>query len=466
MKKIIVTLLALFLVMSFCFAGGDSESATTKETSTTTTESHIPTGDKPSEKIHLVFWSNMSGDSLVCTQNAAAAFNASQDTYEMEVIFTSGVLTKMLTSTVEDRPNLIHSSGNDSAKYIAQTGSDRLYVPVQEFINNDNYDMSNIVTNLATNYTRNGEWQCVPYGNTSTGYFYNTDILSAHGIDVESLTSYEAIYEACKKLKSEGVEHPFFYRIHVDYLNYALTAEGIEYFNNDNGRESVPTASYFNEGKCHEATLAFFTFLKKMANEDMLVDIEIGNTDARNMFGNGDIAIMGGYSSGIDPTLKVTKEGVHFVFRPSPTIFASTTSYGQSPGGACIFVCDVDNAWEEYGSWLFLKFFMQDEWTSKFAMSSGYVPITTTGAETPEYQKYIEEKNPSAAVIMKALDSTPVGFGYALLPYSSDYSTAFNNIFKKLVTDASYTAEQAVDDLYTETKDAIEMYFLSKGIVL
>ena len=464
MKKILTTLLISLLVLGFCFANGGSEAPAAE--AAPAVESHIPTGAAPAEKVHIIFWSNMSGDSLVCTQDAAAAFNASQSTYEVEVIYTSNIPTKMLTSTVADRPNLIHSSGNDSATYIAMEGDDRLYVPVQEFIDHDKYDMSNIVHNLATNYTRNNEWQCVPYGNTSTGYFYNTDILSAHGIDVESLKSYEAILAACRKLKAEGVEHPFFYRIHVDYLNYALTAEGIEYFNNSNGKAGVPTASYFGEGKCHEATLAFFRFLKTLAEEDMIMDIEIGNTDARNMFGHGDIAIMGGYSSGIDPTLKVLDDNVHFVFRPSPTVFASTQSAGQSPGGACIFVCDVDDPWKEYGSWEFLKFFMQDEWTCKFAMASGYVPITMSGAKTPEYQEYIKTKNPSAQVILDAMDATPIGVGYALLPYSSDYNTIFKNIFKKMITTADYTAEQAVADFTAECKDMIEMYFLSKGIVI
>ncbi|MGP1419772.1 MAG: ABC transporter substrate-binding protein [Sphaerochaetaceae bacterium] len=463
MKKFLTTLLIFALALSVCFAGGGSEEQAAAKV---TNESHIPEGKAPDGKIHLVFWTSMSGDSQVCTADAAKAFNASQDRYEVEVIYTSGILTKMLTSTIDDRPNMIHSSENNSAQYIAMTGENRLYVPVQVFIDYDKYNMSNIVDYMATIYTRNDEWQCVPYGNTSTGYFYNTDILSAHGIDVESLKSYEAIYNACVKLKAEGVAHPFFYRIHSDYLNYALTAEGIEYFNESNGRTGLPTASFFNEGKCHEATLAFFTFLKKMAQEDLLVDIETGNTDARNMFGQGDIAIMGGYSSGIDPTLKVLQEGVHFVFRPSPTVFASTVSKGQSPGGACIFICDVDDPWKEYGSWEFLKFFMQDEWTSKFAMASGYVPITKTGAKTPEYKRYIKERNPSAAVIIEALNNTPVGLSIALLPYAADYKSTFNNIFKKLAKVPEYTAQQAVDDLYSDTKDAIEMYFLSKGTVL
>ena len=141
MKKLLTTLLVLLMVMGFCFAGGDKEAA---PAAAPAAESHIPTGEAPKEKVHIIFWTNMSGDSQICTADAAAAFNASQDTYEVEVIYTSNIPTKMLTSTVEDRPNLIHSSGNDSATYIAMTGEDRLYVPVQEFIDHDKYDMSNI----------------------------------------------------------------------------------------------------------------------------------------------------------------------------------------------------------------------------------------------------------------------------------------------------------------------------------
>ena len=98
MKKLLTTLLVLLMVMGFCFAGGGSE--TKSEAAAPAAESHIPTGEAPKEKVHIIFWTNMSGDSQICTEDAAKAFNASQDTYEVEVIYTSNIPTKMLTSTV------------------------------------------------------------------------------------------------------------------------------------------------------------------------------------------------------------------------------------------------------------------------------------------------------------------------------------------------------------------------------
>ena len=46
------------------------------------------------------------------------------------------------------------------------------------------------------------------------------------------------------------------------------------------------------------------------------------------------------------------------------------------------------------------------------------------------------------------------------------YNTVFKNIFTKMVSTPDYSAEQATEDLYKETTDAIEMYFLEQGIVI
>ena len=89
-----------------------------------------------------------------------------------------------------------------------------------------------------------------------------------------------------------------------------------------------------------------------------------------------------------------------------------------------------------------------------------------TGAQTPEYQEYVKTKNPSATAIMEAQNNTPVGVTFALLPYSTNYNTVFKNIFTKMVSTPDYSAEQATEDLYKETTDAIEMYFLEQGIVI
>lgn len=464
MKKLLTVV--LILSVFFCaFAGGSEEAAPAAAAATT---SHIPTGAAPAEKIHLVFWDSYSGDNHQCLVDCAAAFNASQNQYEMEIMYSGSILTKMLTSTTEDRPNMFNVSGNDSAQIIAsRTWEDPLYIPVQEYIDNDNYDMSSIIKNLATNYTREGNWQSVPWGNTATGYFYNLDVLEANGIDVDSIKNYEDLYQACKKLQAAGIEHPIWIYIHADWINFGLTSEGLNYFNNDNGRESVPTAALFDQPEVKDAVLTYFKWIKKMQAEGLCVDYNVSASDARNMFGQGELPIYFGWASGYVPTQKVVDQGAQFKFayRPSLT-FRDVPNKGQAAGGQSIFIANTGDIWEEYGTWQFMKFMMQEEWDAAFAYTSGYLPIKTTSFEDPTYKNYVETLNPSAVVVRDAQNATNPGLGYALLPYSGNYGTICKNIIKKLFSEEAYTPEQAVEDLQKECTDAVEMYWLEQGVVL
>ena len=78
MKKILTTLLISLLVLGFCFANGGSEAAA-PAAAAPAAESHIPTGNPPAGKVHIVFWTNMSGDSEVCTEDAAKALTEMQE---------------------------------------------------------------------------------------------------------------------------------------------------------------------------------------------------------------------------------------------------------------------------------------------------------------------------------------------------------------------------------------------------
>ncbi|MCQ2412612.1 MAG: extracellular solute-binding protein [Sphaerochaetaceae bacterium] len=464
MKRLLVLLMVL-ICMFAVFANGGKEKSSSS--SAETAVGFIPTGDAPEGKVQLVFWNSFSGETGQVIEAAAKEFNASQDKYEVQVIYTSSQATKVLSSTVSDRPNMFITSGNDSAKIISEPEDAKKYVPVQVYIDYDGYDDSAIFPNLKTTYSRNGLWQSLPIASTSVGIYYNVTVLQEHGIDYNTLTSLEAIVRACQKLKAEGVQTPIFYNTaSVDYLNYFLCAEGLTWFNNDNGRDGVPTAHFLSEAPVHDTVLDHFKLIKVLADGQMLAPSELAVADRYGMFAKQDFPIMFNYSSVYVQTHTLVDNQFEFVYRPIMTVYDSSKNHGQAAGGSCVFIANVDDPWKEYGSWLFIKYLMQDKWTSEFALCSGYFPTTSTGAETAQYKEYVDTINPSAPYTLEAMNNTEAGVGYCLLPFASDYGVSWKNIMKKMMNTPEYSPEQAMEDFVKGTQDCLEMYWMSQGVLL
>ena len=99
-------------------------------------------------------------------------------------------------------------------------------------------------------------------------------------------------------------------------------------------------------------------------------------------------------------------------------------------------------------------------------MNVGYIPTTVSAAEWGDYKTYLES-HPDLAAVREAQNSTPEGICMPLLAYQTDYAGAYADLLKKmLMVETDMTAEQAYEILVKNTKEAVEMYFLSAGIVI
>lgn len=457
MKKFFIILLAVMTVCSVAFANGAQETK-----APTQPAKEIPA--KPSTPIEIKVAVAQTGDGFTALTNAMNAFNASQSDYVVNLYYGGSyteIRTIMSTSTQADRPHIFAASGNDTAVYINE--ADRMYIPIDEFIQAENFDDSNIVANLRTNYMRDGKWQCWPLGNTNVGQYFNTEVLKKVGINAEDLKSYEEIYEACQKIGAAGYKNFYYLRAltHIDWLNYSMTAQGIEYYDNNNGRSGTPTRCLYDEGECYEATLAFFTFLRKMIDSDYLVDTNISTSDSRISFAKQESLIQDGYSSGANAMITLINEngGFEWKYQVSPTIQAGKPSKGQSPGGGALFIADKNDYWAQQGAWEFMKYLLNDTPVVEYAMATGYTPITVSGANSAEYQNYVNTKFPSAADIIAAQNATEAGVAYAPLPITPN--TPYKAICKKMLKDPNYTPEMAVAELTEEVNTALELFNLT-----
>lgn len=466
MKKLLVLLLVALCAFTV-FAQGAEEAAPAAAAK----ESHIPTGPAPSGTIELLMWDDMNLDVHEVFVKAAEDFNASQSQYHVTVVFTDGVQGKMLSSSPSDRPNIIQTTGNQSSKYINPHIDDRiedlnLYVPLQEFIDAENYDTSKFIANTSAICVRAGEWQMFPIGNVAVGLFVNTDMLSAVGYTTADLKSYRDVFNAALKMKQQGVcDKPMYTYIHIDPFNFAVRSEGIELFNNNNGRDAVPDKFFFDEGDAKDAVVSWFQFWQDMRDNGLLVQTDVAKGDAIQMFGNGEIAFYPMYLDYFSSFAKVS-EGINWEFVCTPTVREGKANLGQSPGGIFVMVCDVDDAWKEYGAWQFVKWLEQPEYSANTALGVGYAPTVVAARDFDTYKAYLE-KYPYMNKVIDIQNSTEYGLTMPLLAYHGDFSTEYKNILTNLVKEGStMTANQAWESLVKGAKDAMEMYFLQAGVVL
>lgn len=458
MKKVLALILALVMALSLAACGEKPPKDETPE--------------KPEGPITIKVSVAQSGDGFTALTDAAAAFNASQSDYVVDLYYGGSyteIMTIMMTSTEADRPDIFASSGNDTAIYIAM--EDKMYVPVEDFIKAENYDDSNIVANLRANYQRNGEWQCWPLGNTNVGQYYNTEVLSTYGIDVKELKSYQDIYAACEKLSAAGLKN--FYQMraltHIDWLNYAMTAQGVHYFDNNNGRDGVPTKCLYDDGgECQQATAAFFQYIIDIVKQgDWILDTTISNSDAWIEFAKQNILFLDGYVSGANSIISLVNDNgaFEFSYEVSPVIEAGKPTKGQSPGGGALFIAKTGDYWRQQGAWEFMKYLLNDKVVVDYAMKTGYTPITISGSKTAEYQNYIDTKFPSAATVIEAQAATEEGVAYAPNPISSAVNKIYKDICQKILADPNaYTGESAALELAQRTNEELNLYRITEGL--
>ena len=181
MKKFLVVVLALIMAFAFCGAAMAAQ--------------------------EVVFWNVLTGNGGELMQRWAEEFNASQSDYYINMTYSGSYeesLAKYQSTTKGNRPDVVMVS----TEYVAFFADNPDYfVPVQKYIDEDNYDVTDIMANLRASYSdSDGNMMCMPIGNTVVGFMYNNKVLKEHGIDIKDINSYEDLRDAVGKLKSEGVK--------------------------------------------------------------------------------------------------------------------------------------------------------------------------------------------------------------------------------------------------------------------
>ncbi|WP_431030532.1 ABC transporter substrate-binding protein [Lysinibacillus sp. LZ02] len=364
----------MFLFVLIISACSNDETTTGEEDTADTTETTNNDATVSDEKVKIEFWHAMSGANQAAIDKAVADYNASQEQYEVEALFQGSYeesLTKLRSvGGTSDAPAIMQVF-EVGTKYMIENG----YVePVQTFIDQDNYDVSQLEENILNYYTVDGQLYSMPFNSSTPVMLYNKDAFKKAGLDPENPPqTFEEVIAVASKLSNDDMKG-FAILLYGWFFEEMLATQGGLYVDADNGRTDQATQALFNG----EEGLRIFEFLKEMNDAGTLGNFGSVWDDIRTAFVSGQVAMYLDSSAGIADIAKNAPFEVGAAYIPYSE---KADRNGVIIGGASLWMMNGISKEEQAGAWDFMKYLQTPEVQAQWHVSTGYFAINPAAYE-------------------------------------------------------------------------------------
>jgi sn-glycerol 3-phosphate transport system substrate-binding protein len=451
MKKALMFLMVLIVAASVATCGGEEEGQ--------------PEGSATpaAGPVEITFWHSEVASNLDAIQNLARRFNAEQDEVEVKTVFQGNDTEAMLKLTAtlgsKDVPAIMYLAEADTQKLV-DSGAVR---PVQEFIDREDYDLSDFDEKCILYYTVDGQLYGMPYGVGVPLLYYNKLDFREVGLDPEQPPKdLEELQEMSQKLVNRD-SHGNILRagIALDlmpwYLEMALAEHGDLYVNNGNGREARATEVVFDG----PAGQAYFRLWHDMIKEGSAINVGRNPTlaDALLAMGTGR-ASMSMQSSGALRSVVDTLELGGMDVEPGVAAFPGVPGGTGLPGmaGRALWIFNGRPEAEQEAAWKFMKWLMEPEQQAEWFAGTGYLPVRLSAYDLPAAQEAVTEYPLFRVPIDLFLEAptTEASLGPLLGPFR-DVREVVTTAWEETVVGSKDPVE-AIQDAAAEANEIIESY--------
>jgi sn-glycerol 3-phosphate transport system substrate-binding protein len=441
--------------------GGEDEGGQATPSAATGTATSAST----SEPVEITMWHAEVASNLDTLQKLVRRYNSSQNEVRVKLAFQGSdeeLMTKLVASLHGgELPNVIHVAEFHTQRLI-DSGA---VTPVQEFIDRENYDLSDINEKLVKYYTIGGKLWPMPFSASISMLYYNKITFREVGLDPEKPPkNLEEVRQASEKmLKRDAHGNVTRSGIALDivgwYLDFTLAEHGDLYANKGNGRESRATEVLFN-GPTGQA---FFKWWHDMVAEGLALNVGRNPTFADTLLAvaNGRAAMTLSGSAAMRSVLDVIKLGIEggdwdLGVAMEPGLPGGTGLPGLFARG--LWILSAHPQEEQEASWKFIKWFAEPEQQAEWYAGSGWMPANKRAFEMPA-AKEVQAEYPQfkiAADLYLAAPSTTAALGALLGPYADIRDIVVRAIEETVLEDKDPVA--AVNDAAEEANGVLEDY--------
>jgi sn-glycerol 3-phosphate transport system substrate-binding protein len=449
--------LALGLGLSACGGGGDGDQG-----SPTAGAATAAPGGGP---IEITMWHSEVAANQDTLQKLVSRYNSSQNEVRVKLVFQGTdeeLMTKLMASLGRsDLPNIASLSEIHTQRLM----DSKAMTPIQEFIDQENYDLSGLNRNGVKYYTIGDKLWAMPFSISVSMLFYNKVTFQEVGLDPEKPPrDLEEVRQVSEKmLKRDANGNVTRAGIALDivgwYLDYTLAEHGDFYANNENGRADRATEVLFN-GPTGQA---FFQWWHDMVESGLALNVGRNPTFVDTLMavatGRAGMTLTG--SAALRSVLGILEqkpEGINWEL--------GVTSEPGVPGGTSLPYLFVHALWilnshpkeEQEAAWKFVKWLVEPEQQAEWFAGSGWIPANVKALELPAAQE-VEGKYPqfkTAADLCLSAPSTPTSVGALLGPFTAIREAVVRGIEEIVVGGKDPTT--AINDAAKEANDLLQDY--------
>lgn len=457
-RKIISAVLALTLtagVLAGCGNGKSLEDQTKEGSADTKTEDKVEMADASDVSgTEITFWHSMGGVNGAAIDTLVKKFN-DENKYGIKV-------NAQYQGEYDDSLNKLKSAqiGNMGAdlvqvyeigtRFMIESG---WIVPMQDMIDVDKYDMSQIEKNLAAYYTVDDELYSMPFNSSTPLMYYNKDIFDKAGITEipDSLEGIEAIGD--QLMQKGGAGEVMSLSIYGWFFEQFLSKQGLDYADNGNGREKAADKVAFDE---NGGGLKILNAWNSLYKKGYAPNVGKGGDAGLADFSAGKSAI----TLGSTASLKQILQDVNGKFEVGTAYFPKVSSSdegGVSIGGASLWALNNNDPKKLRATWEFVKFLISPESQAYWNAETGYFPVTTAAHDEPVFKENIAKYPQFQTAIDQLHDSAPEYTGALLSVFPEARATVESEIENMMNGEKP---EKAVKNIADSINKAIEEYNL------
>jgi sn-glycerol 3-phosphate transport system substrate-binding protein len=455
-KRCALLICVLLFSLALAACGGDSEQAT-------------PGGETPSASpaggtVTIDFWHSEQAANQDTINSLVERFNASQSEVRVHPSFQGtydDAMAKVVASLGTGNVPAVAFLGNIYTQMAIDSGA---VTPIQEFVDRDNYDLSDLDDKGVQFYTSQGDLWAMPFTMEVALLYYNKVTFREVGLDPERAPQdLEELRQYSEKiLKRDGAGNVTRSGIALDipWTECMLAEHGDLLVDKENGRDGRATKVLFD----NDTGRWFWQWWHDMVESGLAFNVGRNPT-----FADGFLAIASGRAAmtfsytgalrSVIDALEAGEPGAQNIEVGVSRVPGVPGGTGQTSFGSYgLWILSGRPKEEQEAAWKFIQWLVEPEQQAEWFAGSGYLPVAPSAIGLPTAQDVLAEYPLFQVPLDLYLNApaTPATLVAALGPYQKVHEAILTGVEEMLF--GVKEPDQALADAAAESNRIIEEY--------